>query len=77
VQLAALPTQGAAETEWKRLSARIPALLNGRKPEFMKVERDGKVLWRLRLAGFDDIADATGFCEKLRAKGAGCAIASF
>jgi hypothetical protein len=35
------------------------------------------VFWRLRTSGFSDTADAGSFCERMKAKGAGCAIASF
>jgi len=39
---------------------------------FTQVERE-----RLRTAGFADVNDAKSFCEKVRAKGAGCAVAEF
>lgn len=77
VQLAALDTEAAARTEWERLSKRMPEMLAGRRPDVLRADRDGKVFWRLRTGGFADIAQATAFCERVRAKGAGCAVASF
>ncbi len=77
VQLAALGSEDAAKAEWVRLDKRMPGLLNSRQPAVSRVEHGGKVFWRLRTGGFADIAQATAFCEQVRAKGAGCSIADF
>jgi hypothetical protein len=77
VQLAALGSEEAARTEWQHLAKRMPDLFNGRRPAFSKTEHDGHALWRLRIGGFTDTAQATIFCERVRAKGAGCSVASF
>ena len=77
VQLAALGSEEAAHAEWKRLAGRFPDLLARHQPLFVKTEREGREIWRLRLGGFEDVAEATRFCEALRARKAGCAIASF
>ncbi len=77
VQLAALSSEDAAKAEWARLDKRMPGLLSNHQPAVSRIERDGKVYWRLRTGGFADIAQATAFCEQVRAKGNGCSIADF
>lgn len=77
VQLAAVDNEPAAQSEWQRLSRRMPELLGERRVVVQRAERDGKPIWRVRTGGFTDIADATEFCTRVRAKGANCSIASF
>lgn len=77
VQLAAVPSESAAHAEWARLVKRMPDLLGGRKPDYLRVDRDGHSFWRLRLGGFVDENEANTFCEKVRAEGSGCSIARF
>lgn len=77
VQLAALGSEQAALVEWQRLTHKMPALLGEKHPAVLRSERDGKTFYRLRTGGFADIADATAFCEQVRAKGGGCALARF
>jgi Flp pilus assembly protein TadD len=72
VQLAALPSEDAAHAAWDLLSRRMRDLLNGRQPLFSRVERDGQTFWRVRTAGFSDLADARGFCTRVRTTGGGC-----
>ncbi len=77
VQLAAVHSEEAARSEWDRLSKRVPDLLGQHKPTFSKIEHDGHSLWRVRTGGFSDTAQATSFCERLRAKGLNCSVADF
>lgn len=77
VQLAALSSEGGAKTAWTSLSKRMPELLGGRQPVYVKAERDGKVFWRVRTGGFADVAAARGFCDRVRAKGGACTVAEF
>ena len=77
VQLAAVHSEDAARSEWDRLSKRVPDLLGPHKPTFSKIDHDGHSLWRVRTGGFSDTAQATSFCERLRAKGLNCSVADF
>jgi len=77
VQLAAVASEAAARSEWDKLAHRMPDVLGARRPMFSKVEHDGHTLWRVRTGTFTTEAEANQFCREVRAKGAGCAVASF
>jgi|GEM_PF-893386 len=77
VQLASLPTEAAARAEWERLLHKFPELLRNRKPIISRVELQGRTFWRVRTDGFASYSDAEGFCRRLRAKAADCAVARF
>ncbi len=77
VQLAALSSEQAARAEWDKMAKRWPDLFGGHQPAFSKVEHGSQVFWRVRTGGFDGVAQASTFCERLRAKGGGCSVADF
>jgi hypothetical protein len=77
VQLAALTTEQAAHGEWQELTKRMPDLLGSRQPSYSRTEHDGHTYWRVRTAGFADVGQARGFCEKVKAKGGGCSVTEF
>jgi hypothetical protein len=77
VQLAAVTTEAAARHEWDRLAHRMPGVLGTHHPMFSKIEHDGQTLWRVRTGEFTTEAEASQFCHEVRAKGAGCAVATF
>lgn len=77
VQLAAVDSEEAAQSEWQRLAKRMPDLLTDRRPVVQRSDRDGRTVWRVRTGGFTDTTDATAFCARVRMKGGACSIASF
>ena len=77
VQLAAVDSEEAARGEWRRLEHRYRGLLDGRTPTFTRTEHGGHIYWRVRTGGFADTAQAAVFCERVKQKGGGCAVASF
>ena len=77
VQLGALASEASARAEWKRLNARAPAVLAGHTPSIERVSHAGQIFWRLRTSGFDNTAQATEFCIRVRAAGGACTLAGF
>jgi hypothetical protein len=77
VQLAAVGTENAAHQEWQRLAHRMPDVVGTHHPVFSKVDHDGHTLWRVRTGDFATEAEANQFCQQVRAKGGGCAVAAF
>lgn len=74
VQLAAAPTEDAAQVEWQRLQERMPNVLGGHQPLVIRAEHDGHAVWRLRTAGFGSAPDAESFCKRVRDGGAACVV---
>jgi hypothetical protein len=77
VQLAALTDEAGARREWGILLKKAPDLLGGRTPEVTRAQVAGRTMWRLRMAGFGSVAEASGFCAKMHEHGADCTIAAF
>jgi hypothetical protein len=63
--------------EWDHLSHRMPELFAGRRPIFAQAQVNGHTWWRVRTAGFGSVAEATKFCQDIRAHGSACTVASF
>jgi len=76
-QLGALRSERAARAEWQRLSKLMPDMLRHRQPIVMKVEYQGRAVYRLRTGGFTNRAQAGTFCARMKAKGVPCAVAPF
>lgn len=73
VQLAAYGRAALAETQWAKLKAAHPALLDGLEPVIQRADlgTDKGVIYRLRVAVADQGAGAA-LCERLRAAGLDC-----
>lgn len=72
VQLAAAQSAQRAEAEWRRLRQDAPKLTDGHQPAVSAAEVNGHQVWRLRTAGFADVAEASAFCTGIRAVNADC-----
>ena len=77
VQLAALDSHKAAQTEWLRLRHSHPALFSGRVPDVEQADLGGRLVYRLRTHGFASVADADAFCAQARAQRVACTLADF
>jgi hypothetical protein len=71
-QLGAFESAGIARGEWDRLSGRYDGYLSGKTRVIQKATSGGRVFYRLRATGFEDINDARRFCSALIAEGADC-----
>ena len=71
VQLGAFESKSLAQIEWQRLKALLGPVLASKKMLVQKAESGGKVFYRLRAVGFDDLSDARQFCSAVNDK-AGC-----
>lgn len=74
VQFTAVPSEDAAQSAWQRLKERMPNLLAGREPLFLKAVQGNQTFWRLRTGGFAKVSDAAAFCARVRAAGGACVV---
>jgi hypothetical protein len=72
VQLGAFDSDNVARTVWLRLRQKFPSFMADRGRVIQRATRGGKVFYRLRAAGFDDLNDARRFCALLVARNADC-----
>jgi cell division septation protein DedD len=75
VQIAALRSEEAAESQWKRVTASAPELYHGATKFIQRADLgpDG-VFFRLRAGAFADRAEATAFCDAIKEAGANCIV---
>jgi hypothetical protein len=71
-QLGAYESAGIAAKEWDRLYARFSEFMDGKQRVIQKAESGGRVFYRLRAMGFEDLSDARRFCSALLAEKAAC-----
>ena len=68
VQVGAFDNKALAQSEWKRLKNLLGSVLNTKQMIIQKAESGGKIFYRLRASGFNDIADARQFCTAINDK---------
>ena len=68
VQLGAFESRSLAQIEWQRLEALLGSVLTSKNMVIQKAESGGKVFYRLRAFGFDDLSDARQFCSAVNDK---------
>lgn len=72
VQLGAFSSEARARTAWKALSGRF-SYLAGHEPQIVPAARDGKTLYRLRIAP-GSTAAARDLCGRLKVAGEACTL---
>ena len=68
VQLGAFDSKNLAKSEWQRFEKLLGSILIAKKMIVQEAESGGKIFYRLRTAGFDDISDARQFCTAISDK---------
>ncbi|MCX7559557.1 SPOR domain-containing protein [Sulfitobacter sp. F26204] len=71
-QLGAFDSPEVAREQWDQLTVRFDAYLSDKTRIVQKATSGGRVFYRLRAMGFEDIADARRFCSALVAQNADC-----
>lgn len=71
-QLGAFDSAEVARAQWKQISTRFDPYMADKKRVVQKATSGGRVFYRLRAVGFEDIADARRFCSALVAQNADC-----
>jgi len=74
VQLGAFDTDDEARAIWDGLvsQSRFAGFFESKSRVVQETESGGRIFYRLRAAGFDNLADARRFCAALMAEGADC-----
>ena len=68
VQLGAFESKSLAQIEWQRLEALLGSVLKSKNMMVQKAESGGKVFYRLRAFGFNDLSEARQFCSAVNDK---------
>lgn len=75
IQLMALRTEAAAQSEWRKVQAKDPELYHGANLDIQYANLGAKgVFYRLRLGAFETRADAAAFCNDVRTSGRDCIV---
>lgn len=72
VQFGAYDSPQIAREQWDRLQARFGDFLVGKSRVVEEATSGGRVFYRLRAQGFEDLSDSRRFCAAIVAEGADC-----
>ncbi|MFP3382703.1 SPOR domain-containing protein [Tritonibacter sp. SIMBA_163] len=71
-QLGAFESAEVARSEWTRISANFGEFFDDKARVVQRAESGGRIFYRLRAHGFEDLSDARRFCSALVAGNADC-----
>jgi hypothetical protein len=71
-QLGAYDSIDIARAAWDQMNVKFGDYLDGKSRVIQKASSGGRVFYRLRAMGFEDISDARRFCSALVAENADC-----
>jgi sporulation related protein len=72
VQLGAFESEEVAKSEWGRLNSRFSEYMEDKQSVVQRASSGGRIFYRLRAVGFEDLSDARRFCSALVAENADC-----
>ncbi|WP_406721000.1 SPOR domain-containing protein [Thioclava litoralis] len=72
VQLNTYQSADEARKDWDRVVTKFGPLMDGKKRVIQEATAGGRTFYRLRVQGFEDLAQARQFCAALVAEGASC-----
>lgn len=76
-QLAALQSEAATTSAWRRFSSRAPDLFAGAEMDVERADLGARgIYYRVRAGYFADREEATLFCERIRRMGQDCIVAA-
>jgi hypothetical protein len=74
VQIGAFSSQSLADSEWNKAVAVAPGAAAGKGKRVEAVQKGSSTLYRTQVTGFASRADASAFCDKLKAAGKNCFV---
>ena len=74
VQIGAFSSQALADKGWADAARIAPGAAAGKGKKVEAIQKDGATLYRTAVTGFASRADATAFCDKLKAAGKSCFV---
>lgn len=74
VQIGAFSSNALADSGWNDAARIAPAAIAGKGKKVEAIQKDGATLYRTQVTGFASRADATAFCNKLKAAGKNCFV---
>jgi hypothetical protein len=72
VQFGAYDSPEIAREQWTKLAARFSEYLDDKDRVIEEATSGGRVFYRLRAHGFEDLSESRRFCAALVAEGADC-----
>ncbi|MBT9469766.1 MAG: SPOR domain-containing protein [Pseudomonadota bacterium] len=74
VQIGAFSSQALADKGWNDAARIAPGAAAGKGKRVEAIQKDGSTLYRTQVTGFASRADASAFCNQLKAAGKSCFV---
>lgn len=74
VQIGAFSSQALADKGWNDAARIAPGAVAGKGKKVEPIQKDGATLYRTAVTGFASRAEATAFCDQLKAAGKSCFV---